>query len=85
METRVLGAAERDKSSTQKAVLVVAVGVDCTPDSEFGRPTCGYSYVDAARLMDVDSVTAALGFTSRESYSGNSQHRMNLRKRGTST
>lgn len=69
----------------QKAVLAVVVVVVCTPDSEFGRPTCGYSYVDAAKLMDVDSVTAERGFASRESYSGNSQHRMNLRKRGTST
>lgn len=50
----------------QKAVLAVAVVVDCTPDSEFGRPACGYSYVDAAKLMDVDSVTAERGLASKE-------------------
>lgn len=48
----------------QKAVLAVD---GCTPDFEFGRPACDYSYVDAARLIDVDSVTADRGFTSNES------------------
>lgn len=48
----------------QKAVLAVD---DCTPDFEFDRPACDYSYVDAARLIDVDSVTADRGFTSNES------------------
>ena len=51
---------------------------------EAPKPTHAYSYVDAARLMEVDSVTAARGFTSRESYSGNSQQRMNFRNQGTS-
>lgn len=40
---------------------------DCTPDFEFDRPACDYSYVDAARLIDVDSVTADRGLTSNES------------------
>lgn len=47
-------------------MLAVTVVVDCTPDSEVGRPACGYSYVDAAKLMDVDSVTAERGFASNE-------------------
>ena len=32
-----------------------------------GESTHAYSYVDVARLIDVDSVTAARGLTSRES------------------
>lgn len=67
-------------------MLTVAVVVEsCTPESEFGRPAWDYSYVEVARLMEVDSVTAERGFTSRESYKGNSQQKKHLRKPGTST
>lgn len=57
---------------------------DCAPGPDTGHPTDDYSYVDAARLMDVDSVTADLGLASNESYIGYSQHRMNFKNHGTS-
>ena len=57
---------------------------DCSPGAEKGHPTDDYSYVDAARLIDVDSVTADRGFASNELYKGYSQHRMNFKNQGTS-
>lgn len=48
------------------------------------KPTHAYSYVDAARLIEVDSVTAARGFTSIESYKGNSQQHIHFINHGTS-